>query len=308
MISQRAKTPRRDHLRVHMLESLDNRKKTPDCLRRARPLNYRVTWAAIQPPTSVRVLNASTEMTPNRRGVWLLCLLLLAAVTFSLTSDAADGEPPKKTLFLPKSATAAAYVLARLSNKELLAAPRSEFVYVALLQRAGLERKFRIEALEGLAKTRNTDALTELIGGIAELDKKGDEVAPVLRDLAALLLQNKAADLAAKRAGLEKLASESQLPLGRQIGYAALVTADASVDKAWQQVDSDAAKLADLLLSIPLIRDMNLRATVYPKVEPLVHKSDPVEVRRAAITALAAVPGHDTEIFNTLAALLKSGT
>ena len=44
--------------------------------------------------------------------------------------------PPKKTLFLPKSPVAAAYMLARLSNKELIEAPRSEFVYVALLQRA----------------------------------------------------------------------------------------------------------------------------------------------------------------------------
>ena len=62
----------------------------------------------------------------------------------------AAEEPLKKTLFLPKSPAAAAYVLGRLSNKELIEAPRSEFVYVALLQRKGLDRKYRIEALEGL--------------------------------------------------------------------------------------------------------------------------------------------------------------
>jgi putative heme-binding domain-containing protein len=236
-----------------------------------------------------------------------LFLILLAVVTLAPPFSHAADEPPKKTLFLPKSPTAAAYVLNRLSNKELIEAPRSEFVYVALLQRKGLERKYRIEALEGLAKARNTDTLTELIGGITDLDKKGEESEPVLRDLASLLHQTKPADLTAKRAALEKLATETQLPLNRQIGYAALVIADGSPDKTWRQVESDPAKLADLLLSIPLVRDASLRTVLYPKVEPLLHKDDPAEVRRAAITAITALPVHDAETFTTLAALLKSG-
>ena len=49
---------------------------------------------------------------------------------------------------------AAAYVLGRLSDQELIAAPRSEFVYVALLQRKGLDSKYRLEALSGLAAIR----------------------------------------------------------------------------------------------------------------------------------------------------------
>ncbi len=245
--------------------------------------------------------------TPN---TWASAALLrtLLAVLLAFSPVRAADEPPKKTLFLPKSATAAAYVLGRLSNKELSEAPRSEFVYVALLQRKGLDKKFRLEALAGLAKARTTDPLTELIGGLGELDKKGEEAESVLRELAALLLQNKAADLTPKRDGLEKLASDSQSPLGRQIGYAALMTADGSADKCWQQTEADAAKRADLLLAIPLLRDANLRAALYPKVEPLLHQADPAEVRRAAITAIAALPGHDAETFNTLATLVKSGT
>src|SRR5205814_1759368 len=43
-------------------------------------------------------------------------------------------------------------------------------------------------------------------------------------------------------------------------------------------------------------------------VEPLLHQADPAEVRRAAITAITALPGHDAETFNTLTALVKSGT
>jgi putative heme-binding domain-containing protein len=219
-----------------------------------------------------------------------------------------EEQPTNKTFFLPKSPAAAAYVLGRLSNKELIEAPRSEFVYVALLQRKGLERKYRAEALEGLAKIRNTDSLSELIKALTELDKKGEASEPVLRDLLPFLLQAKADELKVKRTAIEKLASESQLPLTRQIGYATLLTADGSAEKTWTQSETQSARLADLLFSIPLVRDANIRSALYSKVEPLLHKAEPPEVRRAAITAIAAIPGHDSESFNTLAALLKSGT
>ena len=149
-----------------------------------------------------------------------LLFLIVALLVSSVPSSRAAEDPPKKTLFLPKSPVAAAYVLAQLSNKELIEAPRSEFVYVALLQRAGLDRKYRLEALDGLAKARTTDPLTELITGLAALDKKGEDSAPVLRELATLLLQKAPADLAKKREDLEKLAADSELPLARQAGYA----------------------------------------------------------------------------------------
>ena len=234
-------------------------------------------------------------------------LMLMVGLMFLAWLTPAADEPARKTLLLPKSPAAAAYVLGRLSNKELTEAPRSEFVYLALLQRQGLERKYRIEALEGLAKGRNTDPLTELIAGLRAFDQKGADSEPVLRDLAVILLQTKPADLAAKRSDLEKLAGAAQLPLVRQMAYAALVTADSSGDHIWPKA-SDSARLSDVLLSIPLLRSAQLRAALYPRIEPLLHQADPAEVRRAAITAIAAVPGHDAETFNTLAALVKSGT
>src|SRR6476620_10778237 len=92
--------------------------------------------------------------------------ILASPMVVTLLLLRADEEPARKTFFLPKSPAAAAYVLGRLSNKELIEAPRSEFVFVALLQRRGLERKYRVEALDGLAKLRNTDPLTELLAAL----------------------------------------------------------------------------------------------------------------------------------------------
>src|SRR5207253_2926942 len=113
---------------------------------------------------------------------------------------------------------------------ELIAAPRSEFVYVALAQRPGLDRKYRIEALQGLATIRHTDPLSELLRTLSELDKKGETTQDALRDLLPILLDSKSADLAPKREALVSLAAQSQLALTRQIGFAALLTADESIE------------------------------------------------------------------------------
>ncbi len=234
--------------------------------------------------------------------------LLLGLLTTSVLVASVDGqETEKKTFFLPKSPVAAAYVLGRLSNKELAEAPRSEFVFVALLQRKGLERRYRVEAVEGLAKIHSTDPLTELLNGLGELDKKGEASESVLRDLSTILLQYKPESLAAKRDLLLKLAAESQLGITRQIACAAVVTADGSGERRWKEVDSNPGQLADLLLSLLFIRDLSIRAAFHSKVEPLIHKVEPAEVRRAAILALAAVAGRESESFTALAAFVRSG-
>lgn len=260
------------------------------------------------PELEIRVFGPQfvSRMIPARS---VQCLLSVAT-SFSLLCACAIAQDTnqKRAFYLPKNPVAAAYVLGRLSNQELIAAPRNEFVYVALLQRKGLERKYRLEALVGLAKARNTDSLTELLAAIAELDKKGEEFADTVRDLAPIILQKSAAELTGKRAVLENLARESQLPLTRQIGFAALITADQSIDPAWKQTEANLSQLPDLILGIPLLRESTLRASTYPKIEPLTHSASLPEIRRGAITAITSIPGHETETFKTLSNLAQQGT
>lgn len=240
-------------------------------------------------------------------------LLLIASFAISgLLLFASTGESQsdeqRTNFFLPKSPIAAAYVLGRLSNQELVQAPRSEFVYVALLQRAGLDRKYRLEALTGLAALHHTDSLTELLAAMLELDKKGEDSIGVLRDLTPILLQSKPAQLAAKRPALERLVAQSQIRSTRQIGTAALITAEASIGPRWKEAETDTAQLADLLRAVPLLRDAALRSSAYGRIEPLLHKTDLPELQRAAMAAAVSVPGHETETFKTLAALVEAGT
>ncbi len=135
-------------------------------------------------------------------AIGLACALPIAALS--------QDDDSKKTFFLPKNPVAAAYILGRLSNKELIEAPRSEFVYIALVKRPGLDRKYRVEALQGLATLHQSSPVAELIPLLSDLDKKGEESLSVLRELSTILVQSKPEALAAIRPALGKLATDSQ--------------------------------------------------------------------------------------------------
>src|SRR5579862_1165982 len=82
----------------------------------------------------------------------------LAITLFASISGLLSAQQSKTNFFLPQNPVAAAYVLGRLSNQDLIAAPRSEPVYKALIERNGLDRKYRVEAIEGLSRILHTNS------------------------------------------------------------------------------------------------------------------------------------------------------
>src|SRR5258708_19540160 len=118
-----------------------------------------------------------------------ITLLFVALVSLGRQAACPQTEDKPTKFFLPQNPIAAAYVLSRFSNQELINAPRGEFVYSALLQRSGLAPKYRLEALDGLAALRHSDRLTQSLLAITELDKKGDEATNSLQDLPAIVMQ-----------------------------------------------------------------------------------------------------------------------
>jgi len=219
----------------------------------------------------------------------------------------AQETSPTKTFFLPTNRVAATYVLGRLSNAELIAAPRGEFVYEALVQRKGISGKYRLEALDGLSRLHKTSPVVELLAVMPQLDRKGEPAAETLRELTPLVLQNTPRDLASQRPVLIRLATDSQLPLTRQIAYAACLTGDGSPEPLWSELATKPAQLVDLLYAVPLLSPA-MRAEFYSKIEPLAHQTTAPAVQRAAMTALASSPGHETDAFQTLAGIFQAGT
>lgn len=247
---------------------------------------------------------ATGTRTP-RNGHWGTVVIVLS---LSCSRGPTAESSTTNRFFLPQNPVAAAYVLGRLSNAELIAAPRSEYVYVALLQRQGLDRKYRAEALEGLSRIRQTSVLTELLRSLSELDAKGEQSTETLQDLGQLLLHFNSADLAKIRSALQKFAIESQLPPSRQIGFAATVIADQTFEVCWKQVTDQPQPQIDLLLAVPLVQSPQLRLELYPRIERLCQTASSPELKRAAMTALVAIPGHDAESFLTLEKVVETGT
>ena len=170
------------------------------------------------------------------------------------------------------SSAGARFFLRNVTTDDLLKMKRDRPVDLELLFRRGVRDEFRREALADLAKRDGKDELVVLIDAIASQDEqpKGNQEESIVFDLVRLLTERPAAELARVRGQLERLASGARLPVTRQLGFVALIAADGGVDRAWALGTQSVQALQDLLGAMPLIRDPNLRAALYPKVEPLL--------------------------------------
>lgn len=165
----------------------------------------------------------------------------------------------------------ARFFLKNVGIDDLLKMKRSQGVYLELLFRKGVREEFRREALAGLAKLANKNEVQVLVEAVRSQDEQHNtQDESVIFDLIRLLTNHTAAELTAVRPDLEKMAASARSLLARELGYVALITADNGTDKAWALASKSVSALQDLVNAMPLIRDPGLRASLYPKVEPLL--------------------------------------
>jgi putative heme-binding domain-containing protein len=101
-------------------------------------------------------------------------------------------------------------------------------------------------------------------------DEQGSQEESVIFDLSRLLTARNMSDLAGVRGDLETMATKAKSPLTRELGFVALIAADNNIDRAWALALKSVRTLTDLVKAMPLVRDPGLRASLYPKVEPLL--------------------------------------
>src|SRR5262249_49113999 len=165
----------------------------------------------------------------------------------------------------------ARYLLRNISVEQLLKMERTRIVNVELLYRPGVRDEIRRDAVKGLAKADSKSEPRVLLDAISALDEKKDNRdESVAFDLVRLLTSRPATELTGVRGDLEKIALRSRQPVIRQIGFVALINVDGSVEKAWKLGLGSIAGLRDLLGAVPLVADPGLRASLYPKIEPLL--------------------------------------
>ena len=187
------------------------------------------------------------------------------------------------------SAAGARFLLKNVSTDDLLKMKRSQAVFVELLFRKGVRDEYRTEAMNGLAALEKKSPLAVLIQAIRnQEDVQGTPDQSVVFDLVRLLSSRGQKDLTDVRLDLEKMATGAKLPVMRQLGYAALVAADGSPDKAWDLAVKSTSALQDLVDAMPLIRDPGQRAELYPKVVGLL-KGLPKELQTPAADDKAVI-------------------
>ncbi len=156
----------------------------------------------------------------------------------------------------PLSAAGMAFALRNLSVATLAKMERTEAVCLALLQRSGVPPADRRSALESLAKLRNSAPAAELLTLLE---------AAVESDLARLLPELPAADLKPHAERLHRLAGAS-----REEGLtAALISADASTERASKLAAAGLAQTQTFLRALLLIKDVSLLHAAYPAVKRL---------------------------------------
>jgi putative heme-binding domain-containing protein len=169
------------------------------------------------------------------------------------------------------SEAGARYFLKSVGTEELLTMKRSRPVYLELLFRAGVRDEFRREALAGLSQLEKQPELNVLLRAIESHDQaSAAREESVVFDLARLLTSRPAAELAKVRPELEKMAADATSSVTRQLGFVALIAADGGTDKAWALGLKSVPALVDLVNAMPLIRDPGHRASLYPRIEPLL--------------------------------------
>jgi putative heme-binding domain-containing protein len=170
------------------------------------------------------------------------------------------------------SPAGARFFLRNIDTVDLLKMKQTRGVLQELLCRKGVREEVRRQALADLARLSGHPEARALVDTLRDRDSLDtDPGESVVIELARLLTDRSSTELSTSRDELERLATTARLPVLRQLGFTALVTADASAERAWTLAAHSALAIRDLLTAVPLIRDPTLRASLYPRIEPLLH-------------------------------------
>lgn len=161
------------------------------------------------------------------------------------------------------------FLLDSVSNDDLMKLPKSAVTYTAMLTRPDMKVEQRAAGLSELAKLKKLSPTETLVNILATIANNNDEGS---RDLCAMLLQQSAGDLKASRELIRKLAASDASDTVKQCASAALITADGSMDAAWEIARKSPPALAGFLNALPLVPDANLRASAYDVVKNLITK------------------------------------
>ncbi len=185
-----------------------------------------------------------------------------------------EYDKARLTGWRPAFATAAGrrFLYASLTNDELAKEPRSPELYRAILTRSGLDERLRTEAVEAIAKDEGKTVVQVVMDAIARLDARSGGIdAGVVLDLMRVASGRPAAERAALRDDLERLATQARQPLMRRVGYVALL-GSGDLDRTWALASAEPGRMVDLVEALPLVADPAVKTALYDRIVPLLDR------------------------------------
>ncbi len=166
-----------------------------------------------------------------------------------------------------ENAAGISFLLDSVSSADLMKLPKSPVTYTAMLTRPDVKMEQREMALSELAKLKKLSPTETLVSVLSSVANKNDGGT---RDLCAMLLQQPADDLKSSRGSIQQLTASAAAAAVKQSASAALITADGSMNGAWEIARKSPAALVGFLDALPLVADANLRGSAYEVVKNLL--------------------------------------
>ena len=289
-------------------------------------------WSSIRiftiyPRTSIPFMSCPTHQLwggPILAGL-LITVAWIAFATETVSAKESSDNPNADCdelidIYLPENPQHADYVMKIQYSDRLICLARNNALYRALLRRVGLDRKYRKEAIMGLADANDTNAITEWLSAVRRLDRDGAQLDPRVagRNASDEEWNSLLKDYVALFSGLKPTRSqeneiiETMVELAvdgtsagvRKLAYATIVNLDSGLDRAWKLANQSHSDIVDIFAAGPWISSEEIKRSLFAAGLSMKRGDPPLE--REFIRFLAVVPGHDTEIFNLLRGYLET--
>ena len=189
-----------------------------------------------------------------------------------------------------KDPRALSFVLGRMTNAELAAAPGSAAVYAAQVERAGLDAGTREAALAALAQLNGTTREVEIAAALLRFDERYQDPGTG-GELGRLLASSAAADLRKAEGLIARMASKDHtLGSVRRAGLAAKAVMEGSPNGVWRQTEPSTDGRTLLIDALYLIGDPALRLQFQPLVAGLLTPGATALASNVRTAALRVLP------------------
>lgn len=207
-------------------------------------------------------------------------------LTYTLGETMRALKPSPADIDVKANPAALAYVLEKMTNDELKAAPREVPVLEAMLQREGIDAPSRDAAANELAKKRGTSREAELMDAVFHIDEKNID-SSASADLGRLLAMSSPVELKKVAEQITRMGSKDHgVRSARVAGMAAWIALYGSPEKIYQQRKDNHETLAVLCDATALISDPAMRAKFQPLLVDMLQSQIPDHLRKAALRAL----------------------